>query len=72
MDPAHLCTRRRLQALQRDPSERLSTAELLAHPWITKEYTPEEEAAASTARNSCSRKMPGLGGFAEQVDCWEY
>ncbi len=61
------------QALHRDPAQRASTAELLAHPWVAKEYT-EEELAQLAARQG-GRAGPALHGAADpyaSFDCWEY
>ncbi|GFR43329.1 hypothetical protein Agub_g4399 [Astrephomene gubernaculifera] len=59
------------QALHRDPSQRASTAELLAHPWMSKQYTEEEVALFSR----CGGRGPALLGsndYASSFDCWEY
>ncbi|GIL85630.1 hypothetical protein Vretimale_13263 [Volvox reticuliferus] len=61
------------QALNRDPSQRASVAELLAHPWLSKQYSAEEEALFSRSGQQSqggSALQGGGGDFG--FDCWEY
>ncbi|PNH02039.1 Maternal embryonic leucine zipper kinase [Tetrabaena socialis] len=58
------------QALHRDPSQRASTAELLAHPWISKEFS-EADLAATARCATQSQALPPDNDLAS-FDCWEY
>ncbi|KXZ48181.1 hypothetical protein GPECTOR_30g277 [Gonium pectorale] len=61
------------QALHREPSVRASTAELLAHPWMSKAYTAEELAKYTFGAKSAAQSAPsGAGNDVMGFDCWEY
>ncbi|GIL59697.1 hypothetical protein Vafri_14432 [Volvox africanus] len=61
------------QALNRDPSQRASVAELLAHPWLSKQYSAEEEALFSrSGQTSLGGSALSAGAGDIGFDCWEY
>ncbi|GLC40973.1 hypothetical protein PLESTB_000961100 [Pleodorina starrii] len=59
------------QALNRDPSQRATVAELLSHPWLSKKYTPEEQARFSRCGQQGGPALHA-GGDNFGFDCWEY
>eukprot|EP00198_Chlamydomonas_reinhardtii_P007192 XP_001696528.1 predicted protein [Chlamydomonas reinhardtii] len=59
------------QALHREPSQRASTAELLAHPWMAKAYS-EEELARLRGASGGAVSLAGGAGADLGFDCWEY